>query len=89
MLASDIGMFGYTKAEIDRAKKEAEYGHGQFEKPFVGRDEYVDPLTEGGYRTAEPEDDEDFAEPDTVDNEAKTDMDRLRSASRNRKSKRK
>ncbi|WGW05323.1 hypothetical protein [Tropicibacter oceani] len=89
MRASDIGIFGYTQAEVDRAKKEAEYGKGQFDKPFVGRDEYVDPLTEGGYETAEPQVDDDVVDPDTVDDEPKTDMDRLRSKSRNRKSKKK
>lgn len=87
MRSSDIGIFGYTKAEIERARNETEYGKGQHEKPFIGRDEYVDPVTQGGFKTgqpAEPEVDE-GEEPDTIDKEPKTSMDRFRSGARNRK----
>ncbi|MDD9746858.1 MULTISPECIES: hypothetical protein [Marinovum] len=87
--ASDVGIFGYTQKEIDRAKAEAEFGKGQHEKPFVGRDEYEDPLTEGGYRMADPLVDDDENDPDTLHEEPKTSMDSFRSSARNRKRKKK
>ncbi|NIZ61098.1 hypothetical protein DL239_08925 [Sedimentitalea sp. CY04] len=91
MQSSDIGIFGYTKAEVERAKNELEFGKGQHEKPFIGRDEYVDPLTQGGFETgrgmqAVADDEED---PDNLEDEPKTQMDRFRSGSRNRKSSKK
>ena len=89
MKACDIGIFGYTQTEIDRAKLEAEFGKGQHEKPFIGRDEHQDPLTQGGYKTAETEIDDDEYDPDTLEEEPKTSMDRFRSDSRDRKKRRK
>ncbi|UOA32925.1 hypothetical protein DSM110093_02732 [Sulfitobacter sp. DSM 110093] len=87
MRSSDIGIFGYTQAEIERAKTELEFGKGQHEKPFVGRDEYVDPLTEGGYKTGQPAEStiDEGEDPDSIDNERKTSMDRFRSGARSRK----
>lgn len=45
--SSDIGMNGYTEGEVARAKLELRFGKGQHEKPFIGREEYVDPLYGG------------------------------------------
>lgn len=87
MRASDIGIFGYTKAEVDRAKNEAEFGKGQHEKPFQGRDEYVDPVAQGGFKTGQPvhPETDDEEDPDTLAEEPKTSIDRFRSSARNRK----
>ncbi|WP_417274346.1 hypothetical protein [Celeribacter halophilus] len=94
MRASDIGIFGYTKAEVERARNEMEFGKGQHEKPFIGRDEYQDPLTEGGFKTGQPvrpevAEESNFETDDNVsiDKEPKTSMDRFRSRARNRKRK--
>ena len=94
MRASDIGVFGYTKAEVERARNEMEFGKGQHEKPFIGRDEYQDPLTEGGFKTGQPvrpevakESNFDTDDNVSIDNEPKTSMDRFRSRARNRKRK--
>ena len=45
--SSDIGMIGYTEGEVARASMELRFGKGQHEKPFVGREEYVDPVYGG------------------------------------------
>lgn len=81
---SEIGMGGYTPDEIRRAKAETNFGKGRHEKPFVGVDEYEDPL-DGGYETAAPEgvDDDPFDEDDKL-NEP-TSADRYRSAKKTRR----
>ncbi|UWQ75829.1 amidase family protein [Leisingera sp. M658] len=85
---ADVGMSGYSQAEIDRAALELGFGKGQHEKPYIGRDEYVDPV-HGGFEIGGGE----FVEEDHLREEAETDsptsMDRFRSAARNRKRKKK
>jgi transposase InsO family protein len=44
---ADVGMGGYTQREIERAALELSFGKGQHEMPFIGRDEYVDPMEKG------------------------------------------
>lgn len=44
MAAADIGMAGYTQDEVARAALELTMGKGRHEEPFVGRDEWSDPL---------------------------------------------
>ncbi|WP_416883151.1 hypothetical protein [Marivita sp.] len=88
MRASDIGIFGYTKAEIDRARYELDFGKGQHEKHFIGRDEGADPLSHHMYETggiAAQQDDVDEYDPDSLEDEPKTGMDRLRSNARERR----
>lgn len=85
---ADVGLSGYSQAEIDRAALELGFGKGQHEKPYIGRDEYVDPV-HGGFEIGGGE----FVEEDHLREEAETDsptsMDRFRSAARNRKRKKK
>jgi len=84
---ADIGMIGYTQKEIDRILLEEDFGKGGGDQPFIGRDEYVDPLS-GGFETEQDVFDEavdpmnEEANPDTP-----TSMDRFRSNSKNRKKK--
>ncbi|NSX53270.1 hypothetical protein [Parasulfitobacter algicola] len=54
MRQSDTGLCGYTQTEVDRARLELTFGKGSNEEPYVGRDEYQDPVY-GGFETAEPE----------------------------------
>jgi len=84
--AADIGMDGYTQAEIERAKREMDYGKGQHERPYIGRDEYDDPV-HSGFTTGGAEFVEDEEGREDFNNPAPTGMDRFRSAARNRKSK--
>ncbi|WP_170369640.1 hypothetical protein [Ruegeria arenilitoris] len=44
MRGNDMGMTGYTQTELDRASLELSFGKGSNEEPFVGRDEYQDPV---------------------------------------------
>lgn len=86
MRTADIGFFGYTKAEVARAARELDFGKGHHEKPFIGRDEYRDPIVEGGFDTGTAEgafDEEDLNGDLRAD--ARTSMDRFRSTARNRK----
>ena len=70
------------------AALELGFGKGQHEKPYIGRDEYVDPV-HGGFEIGGGE----FVEEAPLREEAETDtptsMDRFRSAARNRKRKKK
>jgi putative transposase len=50
MKRADIGILGYTDAEVSWARREMDFGKGHHEELFVGRDEYVDPIM-GGYQT--------------------------------------
>ncbi|TMV10084.1 DDE-type integrase/transposase/recombinase [Ruegeria sediminis] len=50
MRGNDMGMTGYTQTELDRASLELSFGKGSNEEPFVGRDEYDDPIY-GGFET--------------------------------------
>lgn len=89
--AADVGMSGYTKKEVERAALEIGFGKGHHEKPFIGRAEYMDPLSCGisARRQTEIQDspDEDETDvPSIVD--APNSMDRLRAAVK-RKSRRK
>lgn len=54
MRKSDTGLCGYTQTEVDRARLELTFGKGSNEEPYVGRDEYQDPIY-GGFDTAEPD----------------------------------
>ncbi len=82
---ADVGMIGYTQKEIDRILLEEDFGKGGGDQPFIGRDEYVDPLS-GGFETEQDIFDEtvdpmnEEADPDTP-----TSMDRFRSKAKNRK----
>lgn len=84
---ADIGMIGYTQKEIDRIRLEEEFGKDRSDGSFIGRDEYVDPLS-GGFETEQDVFDEtvdpqkEEADPDTP-----TSMDRFRSSAKNRKKK--
>lgn len=74
----DVGIVGYTDAEIDRARREMGFGKGLHEERFVGRDEYRDPIM-GGLEIGE---DEEFSEVDgqfEVKADAPSSMDRFRS----------
>lgn len=44
---ADVGMVGYTQAEIDRIKLEFTFGKGRHERPYVGIDEHQDPMMAG------------------------------------------
>lgn len=74
---ADIGVFGYTQAELDRAALELDFGKGQHEKPFVGADEDHDPVHHSGVPFAQDADDFEQEEKDP-----KTAMDRFRSPKR-------
>ena len=52
MRGNDMGMAGYTQTELDRASLELSFGKGSNEEPFIGRDEYEDPV-HGGFETAD------------------------------------
>ncbi len=82
---ADIGFFGYTKAEVERAAKELDFGKGHHEKPFIGRDEYQDPIVDGGFETGGI--DQFTEEGENLQADIPTSMDRLRSSARNRKRK--
>ncbi|MBU2936489.1 MULTISPECIES: hypothetical protein [Pacificibacter] len=45
--SAGVSPHGRTLEEIDRLAREASFGKGRNEKPFVGRDEYIDPITSG------------------------------------------
>ena len=45
--SADVNMSGRTLEEIDRLALEASFGKGRHEKPFIGRDEHIDPTTSG------------------------------------------
>ena len=77
MRTADIGMIGYTDAEVRRAARELEFGKGQHEKPFIGRDEYVDPVSSGGFEVD--------GEPGSVEADSPTPLDRFRSSAKKRK----
>lgn len=77
MRTADIGMIGYTEAEVRRAARELEFGKGQHEKPFVGRDEYVDPMSSGGFEVD--------GDPNSVEVDSPTPLDRFRSSAKSRK----
>lgn len=68
MRKSDIGLCGYRQTEIDRARLELTFGKGSNEEPYIGRDEYQDPVY-GGFETAEPEPAPDEDEPIPEDQE--------------------
>lgn len=88
MRHSDIGIHGYTQAEIDRAALELTFGKGQNEKGFIGRDEYTDPVTEGGFETGtDIVDDFDDEQSEDLGADHKTSMDRLRASAKTRKKK--
>ena len=38
---------GYSDEDVARMRRESGYGKGRHEEPFVGRDEYVDPVSRG------------------------------------------
>lgn len=44
---SEFGMGGYRQSEINRARLELGFGKGHHEVPYIGRDEYLDPLISG------------------------------------------
>lgn len=45
--SSEIDLSGRSIAQIDRLAREMEFGKGRHEKPYVGRDEYIDPIRSG------------------------------------------
>jgi putative transposase len=45
--SAGVNVHGRTLAEIDQAAREMSFGKGRYEKPFIGRDEYIDPTTNG------------------------------------------
>ena len=45
--SADVNMSGRTLEEIARLALEASFGKGRHEKPFIGRDEHIDPTTSG------------------------------------------
>ena len=81
---ADVGMSGYTKKEVAHAALEVGFGKGHHEKPFVGRDEYRDPLSRGAsarrqteIKSSSDEDEHETDVPSLVD--APNSMDRFRS----------
>lgn len=82
---ADIGMIGYTQKEIDRIRLQEEFGKGRGDHVYIGRDEYVDPLS-GGFETEQDVFDEsDDPQKEEADPDTPTSMDRFRSSSKNRK----
>ncbi len=83
---ADVGLFGYTEKEIKRIVREMEFGKDRHDKPYVGLDEYSDPMHSGFdiHNDVYEEDDVllEEADPDTPN-----DMDLYRSASKTRKRK--
>lgn len=45
--SAGVNVGGRTLEEIDRLALEASFGKGRHEKPFIGRDEHIDPTTSG------------------------------------------
>lgn len=45
--SAGVNVRGRTFEEIDRAARQLSFGKGQHEKPFIGRDEYTDPIASG------------------------------------------
>jgi transposase InsO family protein len=45
--SAGVNPHGRTSDEIDRLARAVTSGKGRHEKPFIGRDEYVDPITSG------------------------------------------
>jgi putative transposase len=84
---ADIGMIGYTQKEIDHIRLQEEFGKGRGDHAYIGRDEYVDPLS-GGFETEQDVFDE-TVDPmkEEVDPDTPTDMDRFRSSAKNHKKK--
>lgn len=59
--SSGVDLSGRSFEQIDRLAREMKFGKGAHEKPFVGRDEYVDPIF-GGFEIG--------STPDETDDEA-------------------
>lgn len=45
--SAGMNLSGRTLEQIERSAREMSFGKGQHEKPFIGRDEYIDPTTSG------------------------------------------
>ena len=66
--SAGINIQGMTLTEINRAALEITMGKGHHEKPFIGRDEYQDPLMGGFTLAGEEEGTPPHATPDTSTN---------------------
>lgn len=64
--SSGIDLSGRSIEQIDRLAREMRFGKGAHEKPFVGRDEYVDPIF-GGFEIGATPDETDDEVGDTVE----------------------
>lgn len=67
--SAGVDVSGRTLEEIDRLAREASFGKGRHEKPFIGRDEYIDPTTSGN-KIGVPVEQED-ADPASASNDEK------------------
>lgn len=82
-IKANIGILGYSQKEIDRIVLENSFGRGQRNMPYVGLDEYEDPMTTG-YEIANEVFDEDDTIREEADTDAPTSMDRFRTKSKHR-----
>ncbi|SEN87393.1 hypothetical protein SAMN05216227_10294 [Pseudorhodobacter antarcticus] len=66
--SAGVNVGGRTLAEIDQSARQMSFGKGRHEKPFVGREEHVDPITSGN-KIGVPVEEEDVhssSEPDAA-----------------------
>lgn len=75
---SDVGMVGYTEAEASRARLGLSFGKGLHEEPYIGRDEYDDPLM-SGFETDDHREDFEGEDQTEVAPDTPNSMDRFRS----------
>jgi len=86
---ADVGMIGYTQAEIDRILREEEFGKGRSDRPYIGVDEYADPFTNGFETNQDISDETKDASDEESFVDTPTNMDRFRSSAKNRNKKNK
>jgi hypothetical protein len=82
---ADVGILGYSQTEIDRIVRENDFGKGQRDMPYVGDDEYGDPM-ETGFEIANElfNQDEEICEEAAPDEPTSMDLYRNKSKSRKR-----
>ncbi|PZX12827.1 hypothetical protein LX81_03534 [Palleronia aestuarii] len=82
--SADVGIHGYTQAEIDRIFRERDFGKGGHKEPYIDPDEYIDPVY-GGFETEQDVFDETGDVEEEYEGDGPNSMDRFRSRSRARK----
>jgi hypothetical protein len=83
---ADVGLFGYTEKEINRIVREMEFGKDRHDKPYIGLDEYNDPM-QSGFEIQNDVYEEDDVIREEADLDAPNNMDLYRSGSKSRKRK--